>query len=62
MNTSKTFKNQAGAIAVMGPLFKAGKIQQWRPVTAFGRTTASVFRGAGWLTLTNAEFAALIEG
>jgi hypothetical protein len=57
---TKTFKNQIEATAVMAPLHKAGKVQLWRPVTAFGRTTVSIFHGAGWLTLTTAEFAALV--
>jgi len=57
---TKTFQNQAEAIAVLAPLYAAGKIKEYTPVTAFGRTTVKVWMGAGWLKLTNERFAALV--
>lgn len=51
----KTFKNQAEAAAVLGPMFKAGKISSYTPVTAFGRTTVKIWVGT-WAPLTEALF------
>lgn len=56
---AKTFKNTAEVVAVLAPLFAAGRISTYTPVTAFGRTTVKIWMGAGWLTLTNERFAAL---
>jgi hypothetical protein len=56
----KTFKNQAEAIQVLAPLYADGKIREYTPVTAFGRTTVSIWMGAGWLKLTNDRFNALV--
>ena len=55
---AKTFKNQAEAIAILAPLFKAGRIDNYRPVTTFGRTTVKVWSN-GWFALTEAKFAEL---
>ncbi len=55
--TAKTFKTQTEASQVMGPLYKAGKVLAWRPVTCCGRVTVSVFMGAAWLKLTEADLA-----
>lgn len=57
---AKTFTNQAEAIAILGPLYKAGKIDTYTPSTVRGRTTVKVWMGAGWLTLTEERFAALV--
>jgi hypothetical protein len=56
----KTFKNAAEATTILAPLFHAGKIHTYTPVTAFGRTTVLVWMGAGWLKLTNDRFSALV--
>lgn len=57
--TSKTFKNEAEAIATLAPLFKAGKISNYTPVTAFGRTTVKIWVGV-WKPLTEALFDRLV--
>lgn len=57
---TKTFKNEAEVIAVLAPLFHAGKIGTYTPVNAFGRVTVKIWMGAGWLKLTNERFAALV--
>ncbi len=57
---AKTFKNQDEATQVLSPLFHAGKIGVFTPVTAFGRTTVKVWMGAGWLKLTEDRFARLV--
>jgi hypothetical protein len=57
---AKTFKNEAEAVAVLAPLFHAGKIHTYTPVTAFGKTTVKIWMGAGWLKLTNDRFNALV--
>ena len=57
---AKTFKNEAEAIQTLAPLYAAGKIREYTPVTAFGRTTVKIWMGAGWLKLTNERFAALV--
>jgi len=57
---TKTFTNQAEAIAVLAPLYAAGKIKEFTPTTAFGRTTVTIWMGAGWLKLTNDRFNALV--
>lgn len=57
---TKTFKNEAEAIQVLAPLYAAGKIHTYTPVTAFGRTTVKIWMGAGWLKLTNDRFDALV--
>lgn len=53
--TAKTFKNEAEAIATLAPLFKAGRISNYTPVTAFGRTTVKIWVGT-WKPLTEALF------
>jgi len=55
----KTFKDQQEAIATLAPLFKAGKISSYTPVTAFGRTTVKIWVGT-WAPLTEALFARLV--
>lgn len=55
----KTFKNQQEAIAALAPLFKAGKISSYTPVTAFGRTTVKIWVGT-WKPLTEALFDRLV--
>lgn len=55
----KTFKNQQEAIAALAPLFKAGRISSYTPVTAFGRTTVKIWVGT-WAPLTEALFDRLV--
>lgn len=57
---AKTFKNEAEAVAILAPLYAAGKIDIYTPVTAFGRTTVKIWMGAGWLKLSNERFSALV--
>lgn len=56
----KTFKNQAEAVAALAPLFAAGKISSYTPVTAFGRTTVKIWVGT-WAPLTEALFDRLVS-
>jgi hypothetical protein len=56
----KTFKNQAEAIAILTPLYKAGKISIYTPTTAFGRTTVKIWMGT-WRPLTEALFDRLVS-
>lgn len=57
---SKTFKNEAEAIATLAPLFKAGRISNYTPVTAFGRTTVKIWVGV-WKPLTTDLFNLLVK-
>lgn len=59
--TSKTFQNQAEAIALVSPLFHAGKIDCFTPHTTFGRTTVKVLCWGSWKPLTNSLFNALVS-
>lgn len=58
--TAKTFKNQAEAIATLAPLYKAGKVSSYTPVTTFGRTTVKVWFCGAWKPLTESLFNALV--
>ncbi|MGY4222709.1 hypothetical protein ACVMIH_000070 [Bradyrhizobium sp. USDA 4503] len=58
--TAKTFKNQAEAVALLGPLYKSGKIDTFTPVTAFGKTTVKVWFCGGWKPLTEALLNTLV--
>jgi hypothetical protein len=60
MAKAHQFKNEAEAYRIMGALHVAGKVHTWTPVVAFGRVTANVWMGAGWLKLTEAKFASLV--
>lgn len=60
MAKSKQFKSEAEALKVMGALHAAGKVSAWTPMNAFGRVTATIWMGAGWLKLTEAKFAELV--
>lgn len=59
--TAKTFQNQAEAIALVSPLFQAGKIDCFTPHTTFGRTTVKVFCWGGWKPLTESLLNALVK-
>jgi hypothetical protein len=57
---TKTFTNQAEAVAALAPLFKAGRISSYTPVTAFGRTTVKIWVGT-WKPLTVDLFNLLVK-
>lgn len=60
MSKTHQFKNEAEALRIMSALHAAGKVSAWTPVIAFGKVSASIWMGAGWLKLTEAKLAALV--